>query len=54
MKRFLTIVIVLLSVLQASAVLKEKDLGQTLQILRAELTEFHHELSKRMEKDHKL
>ena len=53
MKRFLTIVIVLLSVLQASAVLKEKDLGQTLQILRAELTEFHHELSKRMEKDHK-
>ena len=39
--------------LQASAVLKEKDLSQTLQILRTELTTYHRELSERIEMDRK-
>ena len=54
MKRFLFIcVIVLLSTLKASAVLKEKDLSQTLQILRTELTNYHHELSERLQMNQK-
>ena len=36
---------VLLTTLQSQAVLKEKDLPQTLQILRTELTNYHRELS---------
>ena len=35
--------------LQAHAVLKEKDLPQTLQILRRELTTYHRELSQQIE-----
>ena len=44
-KAFLTIFMVLLTTLQSQAVLKEKDLPQTLQILRTELTNYHRELS---------
>ena len=44
-KVFLTIFMVLLTTLQSQAVLKEKDLPQTLQILRTELTNYHRELS---------
>jgi small-conductance mechanosensitive channel len=44
-KAFLTILLVLLTTLQGQAVLKEKDLPQTLQILRTELTNYHRELS---------
>ena len=36
---------VLLTTLQSHAVLKEKDLPQTLQILRTELTNYHREMS---------
>ena len=53
MKRILTILLVLLSVLHAQAVLKEKDLQQTLQILRTELTTHHRELSQQIEMDRK-
>jgi len=46
MKRIYTIIALLAVVcLQASAVLKEKDLEQTLSVLRQELTEYHHELT---------
>ena len=45
MKRLIfTLLTLLVTVLQANAVLKEKDLDQTLQILRAELTTYHREL----------
>ena len=47
MKRFLTIIVVLLAVLNAHAVLKEKDLAQTLQILRTELTNNYRDMSER-------
>ena len=47
MKRFLTIIVVLLAVLNVHAVLKEKDLAQTLQILRTELTNNVHDMSER-------
>ena len=53
MKRILTILLVLLSVLHANAVLKEKDLQQTLQILRTELTTYHRELSQQIEMNRK-
>ena len=53
MRRFLTLIVILLTTLQASAVLKEKDLSQTLQILRTELTNYHRELSERIEMDRK-
>ena len=43
MKRILTILLVLLTTMSAQAVLKEKDLQQTLQILRTELTMHHRE-----------
>ena len=49
MKRILTILLVLLTTLSAQAVLKEKDLQQTLQILRTELTTYHRELSQQIE-----
>ena len=53
MKRILAIMLVLLTTLSAQAVLKEKDLQQTLQILRAELTMHHRELSQRIEMNRK-
>ena len=49
MKRILTILIILLTTISAQAVLKEKDLPQTLQILRTELTNYHQELSQQIE-----
>ena len=53
MKRILTILLVLLTTLSAQAVLKEKDLQQTLQILRTELTIHHRELSQQIEMNRK-
>ena len=53
MKRILTIILVLLTTLSAQAVLKEKDLQQTLQILRTELTLHHRELSQQIEMNRK-
>ena len=49
MRRIVTIMLVLLTTLSAQAVLKEKDMSQTLQILRTELTNSHRELSQQME-----
>lgn len=46
MKKFLTILFaILLAATEAQAVLKEKDLANTLSILRTELTNYRHELS---------
>lgn len=45
MKKNFIIFLALLITLSAHAVLKEKDLPQTLQILRIELTNYHRELS---------
>ena len=45
---------VLLMTMSAQAVLKEKDLSQTLQILRSELTTHHRELSQQIEMNKKL
>ena len=53
MKRILAIMLVLLTTLSAQAVLKEKDLQQTLQILRTELTMHHRELSQQIEMNRK-
>ena len=53
MKRFLSIIVILLAVLNAHAVLKEKDLAQTLQILRAELNTNYREMSERTYLDKK-
>ncbi len=44
-KRLVTTLLALLAVLHASAVLKEKDLEQTLSVLRQELTDYHRELT---------
>ena len=49
MNRILTLLAVIALVMPASAVLKEKDLPQTLQILRTELTRHHRELSQQLE-----
>ena len=49
MKRILLLLLILLTTLQIHAVLKEKDLPQTLQILRKELTTYHQELSMMIE-----
>ena len=49
MKRILTIMTVLLMAMSTQAVLKEKDLSQTLKILRKELTTHHRELSQKIE-----
>ena len=49
MKRLIILFVVFLATLSAHAVLKEKDLSQTLQILRTELTNYHRELSQQME-----
>ena len=48
-KAFLTTLLVLLTTLQGHAVLKEKDLPHTLEILRTELTNYHRELSQMIE-----
>ena len=53
MKRFLTLIAILMATLEACAVLKEKDLDQTLSILRTELTDYHRELSERLQKNQK-
>ena len=53
MKRILSLLLVLLTTLGAQAVLKEKDLQQTLQILRTELTTYHRELSQQIEMNRK-
>ena len=46
MKRLITIVILLVLVLtEGHAVLKERDLEQTLEILRTELTDYHRQLT---------
>ena len=50
MKRLLTILLVLWTALSSHAVLKEKDLDQTLQILRTELSSYNRELKERMER----
>ena len=44
-------IIIVLTTLQGHAVLKEKDLPQTLQILRTELTNYHRELSVQIERN---
>jgi small-conductance mechanosensitive channel len=49
MKRLITILLLLLSLVEAQAVLKEQNLEQTLNVLRAELTERHQELSSQAE-----
>ena len=51
MKKLLLILFLCIGTLQSHAVLKEKDLPQTLQILRTELTDYYRELSERMEMD---
>ncbi len=49
MRRILIILTALLTAISSQAVLKEKDLPQTLQILRKELTTYHRELSQMLE-----
>jgi small-conductance mechanosensitive channel len=49
MKRLFTILGIIVFALQAHAVLKEKDLEQTLHILRKELTAYHRELAGQIE-----
>lgn len=53
MKKLLLIIVLLTGTLCAHAVLKEKDLPQTLQILRSELTTFHRELTQMLEMNKK-
>ena len=53
MKKILSLLLVLMTTLGAQAVLKEKDLQQTLQILRTELTTHHRELSQQIEMNRK-
>ena len=50
-KSFLIILLAVLTTFQGHAVLKEKDLPQTLQILRTELTNYHRELSVQIERN---
>ena len=48
MKRILIIIVLLVGIIStADAVLKEKDLEQTLTILQAELEQYNNELSRR-------
>lgn len=49
MRRIISIIAFLLVTLSTQAVLKEKDLSQTLQILRTELSDYHRELMQRLE-----
>jgi len=53
MKRFALIIALILGItIEASAVLKEKNLDETLTILRSELTKYYHELtSQRQERE---
>ncbi len=53
MKKVLVLLIILAGALNAHAVLKEKDLPQTLQILRTELTTYHRELAQMLEMNKK-
>ena len=53
MKKLLVLLIILAGCLDAHAVLKEKDLPHTLQILRTELTTYHRELSQMLEMNKK-
>ncbi len=53
MRRILAILMVLLVAGSAQAVLKEKDLEQTLHILRTELTTHHRELTQQIEMNKK-
>ena len=53
MKKVLVLLVILVGVLDAHAVLKEKDLPQTLQILRTELTSYHKELAQMLEMNKK-
>ena len=53
MKRILTIILTLLVTISSQAVLKEKDLPHTLQILRTELTNYHRELTQQIEMNRK-
>ena len=53
MKKIIFIICLLVGTLQAHAVLKEKDLPQTLQILRTELTSYHKELAQMLEMNKK-
>ena len=53
MRRLLTIIVILATTLSTHAVLKEKDLPQTLQILRSELVNYHRELTGMIEQNKK-
>ena len=53
MKRLISIIFIMTVTLCAHAVLKEKDLNQTLLILRTELTDYHRELSERLKMNQK-
>ena len=53
MKKLLLIIGLLVGTLHAHAVLKEKDLPQTLQILRSELTTYYRELAQMLEMNKK-
>ena len=53
MRRFIILILICAAGLQAHAVLKEKDLSQTLQILRTELTNNYRELQERQETNKK-
>lgn len=53
MKKLLLIIGILVGTLHAHAVLKEKDLPQTLKILRSELTTYHRELTQMLEMNKK-
>ena len=54
MKRLIIILGIIAFALQTHAVLKEKDLAQTLQILRKELTAYHRELSGQIEMNRRM
>ena len=49
-KRIILLAMLLLAMLPAGAVLKERDMGQTLSVLRTELTSTHHEQLQRMQR----
>ena len=53
MRRLLIIIVILATTLSTHAVLKEKDLPQTLQILRSELVNYHRELTGMIEQNRK-
>ena len=53
MRRLLTIIVILATTLSTHAVLKEKDLPQTLQILRSELVNYRRELTGMIEQNRK-